>query len=262
MANLLVFQGEELLESFAGEFAAQLRSLAATSAALGADLVYCAVGDAGLGVAPGLAGRHRDVPRCELSSKIRDIPHVGREHRFLDLIAEPHVERLLPIEQLPTPLGPVIGLREASLVGARLDDGEAVLAHELVVGPLDLAVRAIARQRPARLGVVVLDVDVVVQIPACRIDMGDHHVVAVRVHPLSQLAAQLVDLLDVLRVGHIERVRMKALRVALGFDRAGEAPGRHPCVSGELADRPQRGPHRGEPIRARRYVAGPLLVAA
>lgn len=71
---------------------------------------------------------------------------------------------------------------------------------------------------------MVDEVDVVVEVPADRVLVGDHEVVS-RVHPPGQLDAQLMDALDVLGVLHVELIGGEVLRVAVQLVGATVGPG-------------------------------------
>ena len=106
-------------------------------------------------------------------------------------------------------------------------DGQPVLGHQLVVDRLDTALltlvrtvleRAVVRQRPARLVVVVGDQNVVVRLATSTVRVGDHEGVGVRVHPLPQLVAEIVHPLHVLGAVGVELGGVEGLPIVQGLD--------------------------------------------
>lgn len=88
-----------------------------------------------------------------------------------------------------------------------LDDGQPVLAHELVVRGLHAVLPALIRtvvegpvvlKRTAGVAVVVDDQDVVVRMTALAVDVGHHESVRVGVHLLGQRVPEVVHPLEVL----------------------------------------------------------------
>lgn len=83
----------------------------------------------------------------------------------------------------------------------------ALTFHQGIVGLADaLRPRGVPLQRFTRQEVVVADVDVVVEMTTPAVGVGHHEVVRA-VHILGELAAKIIDPLDVVGVVHIELVR-------------------------------------------------------
>ena len=79
--------------------------------------------------------------------------------------------------------------------------------------------RGVPLQRFTRQEVVVADVDVVVEMTTPAVGVGHHEVVRA-VHILGELAAKIIDPLDVVGVVHVELVGAEVLRVAVQLDLA------------------------------------------
>lgn len=113
-------------------------------------------------------------------------------------------------------------------VALTVDDGQPVLAHELVIRGLHTVLpalvrtvveRAVVLERSAGQPVVVHDQEVVVRVAAFAVDVGHHEGVGVRVHPLGQQVAKIVDPLEVLRVLRVELIRTERLSIVQCLNR-------------------------------------------
>lgn len=111
-----------------------------------------------------------------------------------------------------------------SLLG-NLHHRQTMLTHQFIVDPLDTDLTtalgsvmesSILGQRLTGLAVVVDDKDVVVDLPALAVGVGDDHRVRVRVHALGEFVAEVVGTLDVVAVVAVE-LRPEGLPVGEHF---------------------------------------------
>lgn len=170
--------------------------------------------------------RHRLPVVAELLVLLRDHRFkTGLVHRAGIGQGGGHPVAHLPVER---PLGEVLAAQLPVLrrVLQPLHDGEAVLAHQLVVRGLHAALvpglavveRAVVRERLPGLVVVVDDQDVVVRLTAATIGVGHDEAVRIGVHLLRELVAQIVHPLHVLRVLRVELLVAEALPIVQRLD--------------------------------------------
>lgn len=114
-------------------------------------------------------------------------------------------------------------------VALTVNDGQPVLAHELVIRGLHTVLpaliravveRAVVLERSAGQPVVVHDQEVVVRMTALAVDVSHHEGIGVRVHLLREEVAKVVDPLEVLGVVRIELLRVEGLPIVQRLHRA------------------------------------------
>lgn len=131
-------------------------------------------------------------------------------------------------------------------VALTFDDGQPVLAHELVVRGLHAVLAALIRtvvegpvvlERATGFAVVIDDQDVVVRVSALAVDVGHHEGVRVGVHLLRQGVPEVVHPLEVLggvrvelvggeRLSVVQRLHRSTMSLGKGTSGAGPRPGR------------------------------------
>lgn len=137
-----------------------------------------------------------------------------------------------------------------------------LISHELIVHlPQSPRPRPAPRECLAREVVVVHDVDVVVEMPACAVGVSDDEVVGT-VHPACELHTELAHTSDVLGIVHVELLGREVLRVRVHLVLAMERGTHLLCAPDDLLGRVETAREQSSTCRAVLLMLGAPLARA